>query len=264
MPKTGGSPKERVGSDRMYRLRATGDVGTRHRGRRRCQYGRVSARAARAPAAPSLPVELEPTELGDGVLVDEARLEGLELTGGLPPGTVARSTTLAGCRVRGSLAGARLHSLHALDVAIAGSDLANADLRGGAVTRATVTQSRLTGAQLLETSLRDVTLDGCRLDFSVLAGARIERVLFRDCDLREVTLEQAQLRDVRFERCDLSGAALGQARLQRVEFDDCRLDGVREIGDLRGARMPLSDIVAHAGAFAAALGIGVIAVDEDD
>ena len=223
-----------------------------------------AAAAARAPATPSLPPDLEPADLGDGALTDEARLEGLELGGGLPPGTVARSATLAGCRVRGSLAGARLHDLHALDVAFVGADLANADLRGGAVTRVTVTQSRLTGAQLLETTLRDVTLDGCRLEFSVLAGARIDRVLFRDCDLREVSLEQAQLRDVRFERCDLSGAALGQARLQRVELDGCRLDGVRAIGDLRGATMPWSDIVGHAGAFAAALGIGVVAVEEDD
>jgi uncharacterized protein YjbI with pentapeptide repeats len=206
---------------------------------------------------------LEPADIGDDVLLDEARLEGLELTGGVRPGTSARSATVAGCRVRASLAGARLHDLHALDTAIAGADLANIDVRDSAFTRVTVTQSRLTGAQLLEATLRDVTFDGCRLEFSVLAGARIDRVLFRDCDLRDVTLEQAQLRDVRFERCDLSGATLGQARLQRVELDGCRLDGVRAISDLRGATMPWSDIVGHAGTFAAALGIGVIALDDD-
>jgi hypothetical protein len=55
---------------------------------------------------------------------------------------------------------------------------------------------------------------------------------------------------------------LGQARLLRVELDGCRLDGLRSIADLRGAAMPWPDVVAGAGAFAAALGIAVLEDEE--
>jgi hypothetical protein len=55
---------------------------------------------------------------------------------------------------------------------------------------------------------------------------------------------------------------LGQAQLLRVELHGCRLEGLRAIGDLKGAAMPWPDVVAHAGAFAQALGVRVLE-DED-
>jgi uncharacterized protein YjbI with pentapeptide repeats len=217
--------------------------------------------AARPPGAPTLRDALQEADLASLDLHDEARLEALELIGTLAPGTTARSATIEDCRLRGSLAGARLHDLHLHDCEATGADLANVDLRGGALTRLTLRQCRLTGAQLAETSIRDVTFADCRLDFAVLAGARLDRVVLRNCELREASLEQAQLRDVRLEACDLSRATLGQAQLQRVELHGCRLDGLRAIADLRGATMPWPDVVASAGAFAAALGI---AIHEDE
>jgi uncharacterized protein YjbI with pentapeptide repeats len=218
--------------------------------------------AARPPGAPALPDELPETDLATLDLTDETRLEAAELTGTLAHGTVARSATIEDCRLRGSLAGARLHDLHLHDCEGIGADLANVELRGGALTRLTLRHCRLTGAQLMETSIRDVTFVDCRLDFAVLALARLDRVVLRGCDLREASLEQAQLRDVRFEGCDLSRAMLGQAQLQRVELHGCRLDGLRSVADLRGTTMPWPDIVAGAGAFAAALGIGILEDEE--
>jgi uncharacterized protein YjbI with pentapeptide repeats len=212
----------------------------------------------RPPGVPTLPDDLAEADLGQLALADEDRLEALELIGALAPGTVARSATIEDCRLRGSLAGARLHDVHLHDCEATGADLANVELRGGALTRLTLRHCRLTGAQLLETSIRDVTFADCRLDFAVLAGARLDRVVLRGCDLREASLEQAQLRDVRLEGCDLSRAMLGQARLQRVELHGCRLDGLRSIADLRGAAMPWPDVVASAGTFAAALGIAIV------
>jgi uncharacterized protein YjbI with pentapeptide repeats len=223
---------------------------------------RPTSTSARPPGVPALAAELPVTSLSTVDLADEDRLEALELTGALAAGTVARSATIEECRLRGSLAGARLHDVHLHDCEATGADLANVDLRGGALTRLTLDRCRLTGAQLVESSIRDVTFVDCRLDFAVLAGARLDRVVLRGCDLREASLEQAQLRDVRLERCDLSRAMLGQARLQRVELDGCRLDGLRSIADLRGATMPWPDVVAGAGALAAALGIGILEDEE--
>ena len=100
---------------------------------------------------------------------------------------------------------------------------------------------------------------------------------FADCAASLSSFARATLRDVRFERVDLREASFMGARLQRVAFVDCDLgdtdfrdadltdcvirgcplDSVLGVEALRGVRMPWADVVASAGAFAAALGIEV-------
>jgi uncharacterized protein YjbI with pentapeptide repeats len=213
--------------------------------------------APREPVAPRGVEDLRGEDLLRVVFEDEARIEGVELAGALPPGVKARSVTIEESRVRGSLAGAKLHDVHLHDAELLGADLANVDLAKGHVDRVVLQDCRLTGAQLIETTVKDVVFSGCRLDFAVLAEARFDRVRFTRCDLREVSLEGAQLRDVRFESCDLSRATLDRSRHQRVLLEGCRLEGVRSLSDLRGAAMPWPDVVDQAEAFAAALGIAV-------
>ena len=204
----------------------------------------------RPPLEPRVAGDLEP--LDAAALADEERYEGVEVTG---EGEVAvRSLTLAECRVRGSLAGARLADLHLGDTAVE-ADLANLRAPKAALRRVAVVRARLTGADLGEASLRDVTFEGCRIDLANLTAARMERVVFADCDLRESSFAEAVLRDVRFERCDLGGVELSRVRLQRVELRGCRLEGVNAVENLRGATMPWEDIVGNAGLFAAAVGV---------
>ena len=220
--------------------------------RRRAAF---DATTPRPPSAPELPEALIARDLGALWLDDEDRLEGVELTGTAPPDLRARNVTIEDARIRGGLAGARLHDLHLHDAEIAGADLANVDLRGAHLSRLLIADVRLTGAQLIGATLQDVTLVDCRLDFAVLAQARLDRVLLRNTALVESTLEQAQLRDVRFESCDLTRAALGQSTHTRVELHGCRLAEVRALSDLRGAAMPYPDLVDQAANLAAALGI---------
>jgi uncharacterized protein YjbI with pentapeptide repeats len=217
----------------------------------------------RPPGVPTIAEELPARGLEAIELDDEARIEHVELTGALPAGTVARSATIEDARIRGSLAGAKLHDLHLHDAQLLGADLANIDLQGAHLSRLTIANCRMTGAQLIETTLIDLTLTDCRLDFAVLGLARLDRVVFRGCDLQEASLDQAQLRDVRFESCDLRRATFGQSRHQRVQLHGCRLDGLRAISDLKGVAMPFPDIVDQAQAFAAALGISVVVDPED-
>ena len=205
----------------------------------------------RPPLGPRVADELDPLEAT--ALQDETAYEAVELTGAGE--IVVRHLTLAECRVRGSLARARLPDLHLGDCVLAGADLANLHAPKAALRRTAIDQARLTGAQLSEASLRDVTLSGCRFDLGSLAAARLERVVFADCDLRETSLAEAILRDVRFEECDLGGVELDRVRLQRVELRGCRLDGIRSVENLRGAAMPWEDIVGNAGLFADAVGI---------
>jgi uncharacterized protein YjbI with pentapeptide repeats len=211
----------------------------------------------RPPAPPRLPAQFEALDLASGVLVDEARLEDVALHGIVPPGTVARSAGIAGARVGGSLARARLPALHLRDAEV-GVDLANLDAHKAELHRVVLGDCRLTGAQLVEASIRDVTFLRCRLDLAVLAGATLERVVLCDCVLNEASFEQALMRDVRFERCELAGATLTRLRLQRVVLTECRLSGLHDLGDLRGARMPWPDLVENAAALAGALGIEVL------
>jgi uncharacterized protein YjbI with pentapeptide repeats len=207
----------------------------------------VQLRPPLAPRVPEAPAPLDPA-----ALEDEGRYEAVELAGA---GALSiRHLTVAEGRVRGTLAGARLPDLHLSDVAVAAADLANLRAPKAALRRVAVDQARLTGATLTDASLRDIAFTGCRMDLASLAAARLERVVFADCDLRETSFGEAILRDVRFERCDLGGAEFGRVRLQRVELAGCRLEGIRSVGDLRGASMPWPDIVANAGLFAAAAG----------
>jgi uncharacterized protein YjbI with pentapeptide repeats len=213
----------------------------------------------KAPLTPGVAAEedLTPRDLDVLWLDDEDRLEGVLLTGTAPPDLRARNVTIEDARIRGTLAGARLHDLHLHDAEIDGADLANVDLRRAHLSRLVIRDARLTGAQLVEATLQDVTLVGCRLDFAVLAQARLDRVVLRDTALTEATLEQAQLRDVWFESCDLTRASLGQSTHLRVELHGCRLAEVRSLADLRGAALPYPDLVDQAANLAAALGIRV-------
>jgi uncharacterized protein YjbI with pentapeptide repeats len=218
----------------------------------------------RPPGVPTIADALPQLTLNGLELTDEARVEHVELTGDLPTGTDARSATIEDVRIRGSLAGAKLHDLHLHDAQLTGADLANVDLQGAHLSRLTIANCRMTGAQLIETTLIDLTLTDCRLDFAVLGLARLDRVVFRGCDLQEASLEQTQLRDVRFESCDLRRATFGQSRHQRVQMHGCRLDGLRAVSDLQGVAMPFPDIVDQAQAFAAALGISVVLDPDND
>jgi uncharacterized protein YjbI with pentapeptide repeats len=68
----------------------------------------------------------------------------------------------------------------------------------------------------------------------------------------------ARLVYVLFERCNLTGATLTGATLERVELRRCAILGIVGAEALRGARMPLQDVVENRPLFAAALGITML------
>ena len=174
------------------------------------------------------------------------------------PQTEDACTSLGDGPPPASLAGRRHPGLQIRDCALAGADLANLHARGAMLHRDSFDGCRLTGATLTEGSLQDLAFADCRADLVAFAAARIDRVTFVDCDLREASFDEAHLRDVRFERCELAGSSFARTRLQRVELLGCDLERVQSVADLRGATMRWGDIVANAGALAAAAGIGVV------
>lgn len=117
---------------------------------------------------------------------------------------------------------------------------------------------RLTGAELGESTVADVTFTDCRLDLAGLRFARLERVVFRDCRMSECDLYGATLKDVLFERCELRGARFSAVTVERVDLVGCDLAGADGVEALRGARLPLADVLANAPTLATALGIEIV------
>ena len=148
-----------------------------------------------------------------------------------------------------------------VDVAAAGLDWAGRRALGLSLRRVELRRCRLTGAELTEATLGDVTLDECRVDLVGLRHATLERVVFRDCRMRECDLSGATLKHVLFERCDLREATSLGSRLQQVELRACELTGIRGAEALRGARMPLTDVLQNAILFASLAGVEIVTDD---
>ena len=67
----------------------------------------------------------------------------------------------------------------------------------------------------------------------------------------------ARLESVAFVDCRLDGADFRHAKVAGCAIRGASLDGVLGVESLRGLRMPWPDVLASAGALAAALGIDV-------
>ena len=81
---------------------------------------------------------------------------------------------------------------------------------------------------------------------------------FERCELTEADFLDADLREVRFVDCDLSRTDFRGARLQSCELRGVRLDGMQGVERLRGAAMPMLDVIDNAATLAAALGLRVL------
>ena len=158
--------------------------------------------------------------------------------------------------------GERAPGFGLVDEELVDANLANVDARGGSLRRVAMRRCRLTGTLLTEGSLRDVVIAESRVDLASFAAATLERVVFEDCRLEGSSFQETRLRHVRFERCDLSDADLSGARFERCELRGCTLDGIRGGQSLKGAAMPLGDVVSCAVTLAQALGIKLLEVDE--
>jgi uncharacterized protein YjbI with pentapeptide repeats len=145
-----------------------------------------------------------------------------------------------------------------VDAVVRDMDWAGRKGVGLSARRVELLRCRLTGAELAESALGDVTFDECRVDLVGLRHAKLERVVFRDCRMEESDFSGASLKDVVFERCELREATFSSARLQRVELRGCDLAGLRGGEALRGARMPLNDVLENAILFASLVGIEIM------
>jgi uncharacterized protein YjbI with pentapeptide repeats len=76
-------------------------------------------------------------------------------------------------------------------------------------------------------------------------------------NLAEASFMDARLESVAFLDCRLDGADFRGAQVTACAVRGASLDGVLGVESLRGLRMPWPDVLASAGALAAALGIAI-------
>jgi hypothetical protein len=222
--------------------------------------------SSRAPSEPRVPSRLTAVDLGTGGLHDELALDAVHVTGSAGEDPAARNVEFTAAHLQDvGLTGARLAHLALQDCRVTGGNLANVSVRGGVAQRTSFERVRLTGLAWHEGTIRDVTFTGCRIDLASFAASRLERVRFDDCMLAQSDLQDARLAAVVFDGCDLTELDFTGARLTAgCELRGCTLDGARGIERLRGAGMPVTDVIAAAGVFAAALGIRILGDECED
>jgi uncharacterized protein YjbI with pentapeptide repeats len=152
-------------------------------------------------------------------------------------------------------------------VRVAGASLPTLTATGLSFREAVLARLDVTGGRLINLSFTDVELDACSLATVDARSGAMRRVVARGCRMTGLLWTEGGLRDVvlravRFVDCDLTGADLTGARLAHCELLGCTLDDLRGTASLRGSRMPWPDILAAAGTFAEALGVGVLDADD--
>jgi uncharacterized protein YjbI with pentapeptide repeats len=204
--------------------------------------------------APDLP-ELEEVSL-------PAAAGAIDLTGALVAG--AGSAVQAG-RVRVSeselrgvvLEPGNVPGLTLGDVIMRDCGLSNVDGREGRLTRVEVHHSQLVGFALSRGDVRDVRVVDSSLQLASFASATLRNVVFERVNLAEASFMHARLESVAFVDCRLAGTDFRHAKVAGCAIRGASLDGVLGVESLRGLRMSWPDVIASAGALAAALGIDV-------
>lgn len=206
------------------------------------------------PAAP--PGDEAVIELDDAGVIIDAVIRG--------PLDISSCSRL---EIRGSvLRGVSFEGAADVEIDFAATHLANCDLQGIRVMRATDTHfdaCRLSGCDLGGAVLNDVAFDDSVVRMTNLRLAELGRVRFDSCTLDEVDLHDATLSDVAFP-----ATALRTVEVDRTRFATTDLRGATEI-DLRSCRrfegclLSENQIVALAFVFAAAAGAAIERPDPD-
>jgi uncharacterized protein YjbI with pentapeptide repeats len=191
-----------------------------------------------------------PPEIVGGV----AKWEGVRVEGTPAEAVATGSAAFFDCDLYGlSLVGQRIE-LRLVDCTATALDFANAELPGLELTCSSLRDSRLVGAALGGV-FRDVVVSYCLLDLVSLRMCKLSRCAFRECSLAEAGLYAADLESVLFDGCDLTAADISGATFALCELQRCKMEGIRGIEALRGARIPLADLLPITPLLADALGI---------
>lgn len=202
-----------------------------------------------------------PEEIDDEERLLDLALEDIDLSD-----LEAEHVELGGCRLtRCKLAGSDLDKLIVVDTELTQCDVANARWSDAALTRVTITASRMIGFSGPGASFQHVTVRDTVLDFASFRFAKFHKVELTDCRLQNADLVSADLTGAVFRRCDLSGVEFSQVKAAKAVFVDCTWDGAKGLGSLAGATVAASspiDTLAFTSAVTVAAGIHLAHPDD--
>jgi uncharacterized protein YjbI with pentapeptide repeats len=204
--------------------------------------------------APDLP-ELEEVSM-------PAAAEAIDLTGALVAGdgtaVQAERVRVRESELRGvTLEPGNVPGLTLGDVIMHDCGLSNVDGREGRLSRVELHRCQLVGFGLSRGDIRDLRVVDSSLQLASFASATLRNVVFERVNLAEASFMHARLESVAFVDCRLEGTDFRHAKVAGCVIRGASLDGVLGVESLRGLRMPWPDVLASAGALAAALGIDV-------
>jgi uncharacterized protein YjbI with pentapeptide repeats len=206
--------------------------------------------------APDLPELQELALPSDGGAVD---LSGALVAGGGAAVAVTR-VRVSESELRGVvLEPGHLPGLALADVIMRDCGMSNVDAREGRLSRVEMHRSQLVGFGLTRGDVRDLRVVDSSLQLASFASATLRNVVFERVNLAEASFMHARLESVTFVDCRLQGADFRHVKLTGCAIRGASLEGVLGVECLRGLRMPWPDVLASAGALAAALGIDVAA-----
>lgn len=206
--------------------------------------------------APDLP-ELEALELTTDGPADPVFISGARVAATQTPVRTGR-LRIRESELRGvTFEAANAPGLELIDVVLRDCGLSNVDGREGVIRRAELHRSQLVGFGLSKGDVRDLRVVDCSLELASFAAAHLSDVIFEHVNLADASFMAARLEGVEFIDCRLAGADFRGAKLKGCAIRGSALDGVLGVESLRGLRMPWGDLLASAGALAAALGIAV-------
>ncbi|MBV9819010.1 MAG: pentapeptide repeat-containing protein [Solirubrobacterales bacterium] len=185
-------------------------------------------------------VRIDGSDEGDGAVIAAARVR-------------ARETELRGVRFDADA----VRSVELVDVVLRDCELSNLVVREARLRRVDIRGSRLVGIDLGRAEIRDLRMVDCSMALATLAAATLGSVELQRVNLSESVWMDAALRGVALVDCELSGADFRGASVDGLAIRGATLEGIIGVASLRGLRMTWSDVLASAGALAAALGIGV-------
>lgn len=183
---------------------------------------------------------------------DLARIMGGEQPGVSGEGVVAHSIISAG-----NLSDAKLGSLELSDVRFDNVNLSNAALREVTIRRTEFVGCRAAGLQVSAVQVADLCMERCQLDYATIRVDQIKNgAAFVECSFREA-LFVGDLTNVIFLDCDLTGAEFQASRAVSCDLRGSRLDDVRGLLTLRGAKISHDQALSVASLIATESGLTV-------
>ncbi|MCH8562630.1 pentapeptide repeat-containing protein [Nesterenkonia sp. YGD6] len=196
--------------------------------------------------APGSAAALECTGQGDRIVLEDADLSGIDLSGGRLTECLLRSVTLMDA------------DLSAASVVESHWERVNAPhLKAPRSTWREVVMdgSRFGVAELYDAGISGLVLRGCKLDLVNLRNAVIADVLFENCTIAELDISGARATRVRFSDCTVGTLEAREARLKDVDLRGARLSRIVGLAGLKGAVISEEQLVELAPALAEHLGL---------